>query len=104
MNVFHTNRRGILLFNCSLYLSSKCVGKFGGNDVVDVWLIEGVGGSKRVSGRDVGVFSDVGVDSKLSDGVFGVFFFVRQIVMVGEDFEWHYWKDPKDLVLVMRVY
>ena len=27
---------GVLLVKCSLYLSSKFVGKFGGNDVVDI--------------------------------------------------------------------
>ena len=36
MNVFQSNRRGFLLVKCSLYLSSKFVGKFGGNDVVEV--------------------------------------------------------------------
>ena len=35
-NAIQSNRRGILLVKCSLYLSSKFIGKFGGNDVVGV--------------------------------------------------------------------
>ena len=35
-NVFQSNRSGILLAICFLYLSSKFVGNIGGNDVVGV--------------------------------------------------------------------
>ena len=62
-NVFQSNRGVTLLVRCSLYLLSKFVGKFGGNDVVDVRLIEGVEGSERVSGSDKGVSDEISIGS-----------------------------------------
>ena len=36
MNVLQSNCKVVLLVKYSLYLLSKLVGKFGGNDVVDI--------------------------------------------------------------------
>ena len=47
---------GLRLVKCSLYLSSKLVEKFEGNDVVGIWFIEGVEGSERFSGGEKDVF------------------------------------------------
>ena len=66
-NVLQSDRRGILLVKCSLYLSSKFVGKFGGNDVVEIWLIEGFEGSDGVSGNDRDVSGEI------STGIFTKF-------------------------------
>ena len=51
-NVFQSSRRCMLLVECSRYLASRFVGKFGGNGVREIWLEERVERSESVSGND----------------------------------------------------
>ena len=61
--MFQSNRRGVILVKCSLYISFIFVRKFGGNHVVDICLIEGVEGSERVSGSDRDVSDEISIGS-----------------------------------------
>ena len=66
-NVFQSNRRGMLLVECSRYLASRFEGTFGGNGGCEIWLKEGVEGSESVSG------SDKVVSDETSSGSFAKF-------------------------------
>ena len=62
-NVFYTNRSCMLVFEFSLYLASRFVGKFGGIVVCEIWVKEGVEGGERVSGRDKDVSDEMSIGS-----------------------------------------